>query len=91
LQFHAGDFCPDRDAERKLRARPRLVDWIPQPEGGLRIRHYLNELDPRKIQVVTQDLVSRLQVSPVAFVTMSQAATAADRRRSRAAIGSGES
>ncbi len=91
LQFHAGDFCPHRETERKLRARPRLVDWIPQREGGLRIRHYLNEFDPRKIQVVTRDLVSRLQVSSVAFVTMSQAATSADRRRSRAANGSGES
>ena len=43
--------------------------------GGFKIRHYLSELDPLKIQAMTRDLVTRLQVSPVAFATMSEAAT----------------
>ena len=58
-----GDFV--RTARPNGNSAPgRVPHWIPQREGGLRIRHYLNELDRRKIQVVTRDLVSRLQVSP---------------------------
>ena len=86
LQFHAGDFCPDREGERKPRVRPRLADWVPKREGGFRIRHYLSEADPLKIQAVTRDLLSQIQAEPVTFVTMSDAATSVDRRRSRATI-----
>ena len=72
--------------ERGVVARDELQGDVLVWNGDI-----LSELDPRKIQVVTRDLVSRLQVSPVAFVTMSEAATSADRRRSRVANGSGES
>jgi hypothetical protein len=73
LQFHARDFCPHSDGEHKVRVRPRFVDCIPKRHGGFKIRHQLSELDPLKIQAMTRDLVSRLQVAPVAFVTMSEA------------------
>jgi hypothetical protein len=74
LQFHARDFCPHSAGRRKHRVRPRLADCIPRRQGGLAIRHFLGELDPEKISAMTRELLATLQLVPVAFVTMSEAA-----------------
>ena len=58
--FHVEDFHADSPRHRRRPRRLRAVDFLPLPTGGVGLRRFVLERDPRRITAICSEVVRRI-------------------------------